>query len=193
VLDYIASDICADVLKLGREHKCYFPLHSRSPEHFTKLCKINFPRLQSVSPKLYGLLRSIQHFESAEFECFRQLAEYSNVNKHQDLSAQAFTNEKYRASRFLVVRLSDIGEIDLFSHKVDGYMIVDETRADPFFGSDIIDNIGKIIELNPNTIRYTSPKFVDSGDDVIATLINIQTALRKVVDLFSDPLYRGIA
>jgi hypothetical protein len=190
ILDYIASDICVYVLKLGAKHKAYFPLQSQSPEHFAKLCKANFPRIESIAPELYTLLRGIQPFESAEFECFRQLAEYSNANKHRDLSAQTFANEKHLASRFMVVRFGDLGETGLGSREVDGYMIADETRSDPFLGSDfIINNIGKVIELPPSACRYISPKFTDSGDDVIVTLINIQSALRKVVELFAEPLY----
>lgn len=90
----------------------------------------------------------------------------------------------------MVVRFGDLGKTGFGSREADGYIIADETRSDPFLGSDfIIDNIGKIIELDQGAFRYMSPKFTDSGDDVIVTLIAIQTALRKVVELFAGPLY----
>jgi hypothetical protein len=138
VLDYIANDICVDVLGLAEKHKCYFPIYSRSPAHFAKFCDANFPGLERLSPELHALLKSIQPFETAEFTALKLLAEYVNENKHRDLTAQALVEEHHAASRFKVVRFGDISELAVTEEKCDGYLVADETRSDPFLGSDYI-------------------------------------------------------
>jgi hypothetical protein len=190
VLDYIAHEICVNVLKLEANHKCYFPLNLQSPQQFEKFCRKNFPAIEECAPIIYNLLRAVQPFENIEFTCFKQLVEYSNSNKHRDLSEQVFVKENYSVSKFKVVRFSDIEQGNFRVEGVNGYITVDETREDPFLGSDfMLANIGQVIEVSPEAMLFKSPKFADSGDDVITTLVNIQRALRKVVNMFAEPVY----
>src|ERR1039457_6853356 len=56
LLDYIACDICVDVLRLGQEHKCYFPIDSQSEAEFVRFCRKNFPGLERIRPTIFRLL-----------------------------------------------------------------------------------------------------------------------------------------
>lgn len=191
LLDYIASDICVTVLRLSNKHKCYFPINVRSKVEFEKTCRINFPNLEAVDIDIYATLASIQPFKSNDFSSLKLLSSYTNKNKHRDLSQQRVVEETRAASRFKVIRFDDIGEQKLGKDICDGFLIVDETKTDPFLGSDyILTNIGNIVEINPESLRYTSFKFDDTNHDVIAILINIQGAISNVLEHFVDPLYK---
>ncbi|QXE86901.1 hypothetical protein KP003_00385 [Geomonas nitrogeniifigens] len=190
LLDYIASDICVAVLRLSNKHKCYFPINIRTQNEFQKFCKINFPNLETVDSAIYAALANTQPFNTNNLSSLRLLSTYTNKNKHRDLSQQKMVVETHAASRFKVIRFDDIGKEKLIKDLCDGYLIADETKVDEFLGSDyILNNIGNIIELNPASVRYISFKFDDSDQDVIATLINIQTAISDVLERFTEPLY----
>jgi hypothetical protein len=190
LLDYIASDICADVLRLRERHKCYFPIYCDSQNDFVRFCGINFPGLETTDPRIYATLANIQPFNTDEFSSLKLLSVYTNQNKHRDLSPQRANEETRAASRFKVIRFSDIGANGLAQDNCDGYLIADETREDPFLSSDyILENIGKVVELNPAFLRYKSFQFTDSGHDVIATLINLHRAVSSVLARFMEPLY----
>jgi hypothetical protein len=189
ILDYIAADICVYVLRLDESHRCYFPIGLRSRDDFLGFCRKNFPRLDSVRPEMCSLLESFQPFSSDAFSALQSLSKYSNWNKHRDLSAQHMVHEAHTASRFRIVRPGET--IDLVSPKdFDGFLYADETRADPFLGSDyVLGNIGKVIVIDPSRLHYTAFKFCESGEDVIATLTNIQDAVEKVLICFEATLY----
>jgi hypothetical protein len=188
-LDYIACDICVEVLHLDSSHRCYFPIGLRSLDDFSKFCRKNFPRLDIVNPKIYALLAIFQPFSGDEFSALQLLANYSNRNKHRDLSAQHMVKESHAASRFRVMRIGESIDSALLKD-CDGIMYADETRADPFLGSDyILGSIGRIITIDPSVLNYTAFKFSDSGGDVIATLINVQSSVEKAVSYFEVTLY----
>jgi hypothetical protein len=192
LLDYIASDICVDVLGLSEKHKCYFPVYSRSEDEFVRFCKRNFPKIENRSPQIFGLLADVQPFRTTEFAALEALAKYTNENKHRDLTAQVMVNESYTASRFKVIRLGD-PVAPTSPEECDGFLIADETRSDPFLGSDfVLGNIGRIIELDPNLMTYRAFKFSGSGDDAIVMLLNIQNAVTKVLERFVPALYEGL-
>lgn len=187
LLDYIASDICVGVLGLDKGHKCYFPTRSRSEEELGRYCQKHFPGIEVVAPDIYEALVSVQPFHGNGLAALVKLSEYTNENKHRDLTVQRMIEEPHQPFRFLVVRH---GETATKSDGCEGYLVADETRQDPFLGGDyVLGNIGKIIEVNPKAFRYLSFKFAETGDDVIVTLMTIQWAVEGVVDRFTEPLY----
>ena len=190
LLDYIASDICVHVLRLDEKHKCYFPIYSRSQEDFVRFCKASFPGIERIAPDIYSILVGVQPFQTTEFAPLKQLVKYTNENKHRDLTAHSMVEEIHAASRFMVIRLGDIKPMPSIEGIYDGFLVADETRSDPFLGSDyIIGNIGKVIELDPASFRYTSFKFANSGEDIIVALMNVQSTVTEVVERFAEPLY----
>lgn len=194
LLDYIASDICEDVLNLDSGHKCFFPIFCDSQTKFINHCKKNFPDLENVDSHIYSKLEDIQAFKTGDFSSLQILSRYVNENKHCDLSEQNVCVETHAASRFKVISLYDTGKSNLKQDNCDGYIIADETGVDPFLSSDyILQNIGKVIELNSNMFRYISFKFTDSNDDVIAILITLHSTISRVINIFVEPLYKKYA
>ena len=194
LLDYIARDICENVLNLDSGHKCYFPIFCASKKKFINHCKRNFPNLENVDSFIYSKLEDIQAFNTSNFSSLQILSKYVNENKHCDLSEQHVCSETHTASRYKVVRFDDTGKWDPKQDNCDGYLIADETGKDSFLGSNyILQNIGKVIELDPSMFNFISFKFTDSGDDVIAALITLHNTVSKVIDIFIEPLYKKYA
>jgi hypothetical protein len=191
ILDYIAHDICENILDLDDRHKCYFPIWCETENKFTSFCHKNFPNLENIDPKIYSELKRIQPFRTDDFYLLKLLTNYVNKNKHCDLSSQELKIEKTNISKFKVIKFEDAGKISQSKDNCYGYLVADETGNDPFLGSEyILGNIGNIIEINPDKFTYQSYSFLDSDDDVIATLMNLQSSVSNIVEFFIEPLYQ---
>ncbi len=152
----------------------------------------NFPRLKHKAPAIYHELEQVQPYRNKEFQPLLQLSRLVNQNKHCKLTQQETRVTKYKFSRFKIIRHCDLGvELDAKTEGCDGFIIADETgTSDDFSSSDLVrSNIGKIITLDPNAMQYTSFAFTESGEDVIALLLNCHRTIEKIISRFKRIFY----
>ncbi len=192
LLDYIAFDICQLVLNLDEQHRGYFPICCKDAQSFRRFVAKNFPRLKHKAPAIYHELEQVQPYRNKEFQPLLQLSRLVNQNKHCKLTQQETRVTKYKFSRFKIIRHCDLGvELDAKTEGCDGFIIADETgTSDDFSSSDLVrSNIGKIITLDPNAMQYTSFAFTESGEDVIALLLNCHRTIEKIISRFKRIFY----
>lgn len=191
VLDYLAADVCENVLNLGVKHRTYFPMCFENEKIFVNHCKKYFPKLSEVDSELYSTFENIQQYKTDKFILLKTLTKLVNHNKHRTISKQNRKIENYSFSRFKVVRPSECKTTEFNSKEFDGLIIADETGEDEFLGSKfILENLGNVIELKGQNPDYITFEFAETGLNVIATLINLYNTVSDIIQCFESPLYQ---
>lgn len=93
-LDYIACEIAQDVLKPAKQLKPYYPIACNNRADFDGRIKKNLPGLETIHPKLFSVIESLQSYHSNGCKSLPGLSRLVNENKHSQLSEQERIEER---------------------------------------------------------------------------------------------------
>lgn len=187
-LDYIASEICVNILSLSTSHRTYFPIACENDTTFTKHMNKYLPNLDTTNATLFSAIQELQSYKSNGCTALPKLSKLVNENKHRQLSTQTKT-----VSRGLEIKFPGGASISMGpGASISGGGMISSgggwfSPAGGTISGDSPANMGQNIQQT--VTQWVSFSFTETGNEVLSLLEACQSDVEKVVEKVT-PLLR---
>ncbi|MDA2933459.1 hypothetical protein MYX82_03860 [Acidobacteria bacterium AH-259-D05] len=179
-LDYLATEICEQVLSLPKSHKTYFPVACKNKKAFLNFTQNNFPGLDKANSPLHSALETLQHYNPGGCESIAKLSKLVNENKHKRLSTQTRTEERGLNIEFPGGAGISMGP----GASISGGGIISSGGGwiSPAGGTISGDSPAQVGEsIQQTVVKWISFTFKESGDNVLDLLKKCREDVEKIV------------
>ena len=180
-LDYLACEICENILSINKANKTYFPISCENNKAFVSHIAKYLPGLDTVNPSLHKVLEQLQLYKLSGCKALPKLSKLVNENKHNRLSPQTRTEK-----RGLIINFPGGANISMGpGTSISGGGIISSGNSwiSPAGGTISGDSPARVGGggVTQTVTRWVSFIFDETGDDVISLLKECRKDVRSIL------------